>query len=466
MVMSMYVDADGDRAHDQRLLEVAIEQSLLAGEHGFNPWYTEHHFRGPWHSAPMQFAAFIAPQLPDDRYVGFGVLSVPFYHPVRLVEQMNLLDQLTRGKALFGLGSVRHRAVSGSRCQADHALAIRREAATDDHPHRPNRPRHGAGRPSRLTGLPRELRCRSEDAGTALPALVDRGRAPGRGAQGVPTLVHGPAIASGNGGPTPAQFVAGGDMTRVIAGSPETVAGEVQTLAVLGINHLLVRFLGEWHGETRWIAEQSMRLFSEHVMPAFDARGYGDSSWSPTRDYSIDAQLADIAAVADHLRWDRPVLLGHSRGGSLAPRFTAHFPERVGALVLADSRPGRTVAGPARTPSAPPRAQGPVPDPAPTVFPTLADALAATSRDPSSLQRPTSRARLERLFTRTDDGYVLAGVRRAVAAPPARSVSPGRRGGARLRPRHRRNRPGPGATARRALRPAPARPRSSRPTRG
>jgi alkanesulfonate monooxygenase SsuD/methylene tetrahydromethanopterin reductase-like flavin-dependent oxidoreductase (luciferase family) len=33
------------------------------------------------------------------------VLSVPFHHPVRLVEDMNLLDQLTRGRAVFGMGS-------------------------------------------------------------------------------------------------------------------------------------------------------------------------------------------------------------------------------------------------------------------------------------------------------------------------------------------------------------------------
>lgn len=74
MVLTMYVaDDDGPQA-DERVLGVAIEQALLAGELGFNPWFTEHHFRGPWHSNPMQFAAYIAPQLAADRYMGFGVL--------------------------------------------------------------------------------------------------------------------------------------------------------------------------------------------------------------------------------------------------------------------------------------------------------------------------------------------------------------------------------------------------------
>lgn len=105
MVLSMFVDADEERGEEERVLAAAIDQSLVAAQLGFNPWYTEHHHRGPWHSSPLQFAAYIAPQLPPDIRVGFGVRPVPCYHPVRLVEQMNLLDQLTKGHALFGLGS-------------------------------------------------------------------------------------------------------------------------------------------------------------------------------------------------------------------------------------------------------------------------------------------------------------------------------------------------------------------------
>jgi alkanesulfonate monooxygenase SsuD/methylene tetrahydromethanopterin reductase-like flavin-dependent oxidoreductase (luciferase family) len=105
MILTMYLADDDGPVADERVLGIAVEESLLAGSLGFNPWFTEHHFRGPWHSNPMQFAAYIAPQLPADRYLGFGVLSTPFYHPVRLVESMNLLDQLTKGHAMFGLGS-------------------------------------------------------------------------------------------------------------------------------------------------------------------------------------------------------------------------------------------------------------------------------------------------------------------------------------------------------------------------
>ena len=37
----------------------------------------------------------------------------------------------------------------------------------------------------------------------------------------------------------------------------------------VGINHLLVRFLGEWPGKTRGISEDSMRLFAREVLPRF-----------------------------------------------------------------------------------------------------------------------------------------------------------------------------------------------------
>jgi hypothetical protein len=56
----------------------------------------------------------------------------------------------------------------------------------------------------------------------------------------------------------------------VISGTPEQIADKLFYLHKLGIEHLLVRFMGEWHGQTRWIAEQSMRLFSEQLIPEFD----------------------------------------------------------------------------------------------------------------------------------------------------------------------------------------------------
>ena len=81
--------------------------------------------------------------------------------------------------------------------------------------------------------------------------------------------LHGPVVHKKANESTPNAYAAGGDMHELIAGTPDMVAKRVQELADLGINHLLVRFLGEWPGETRYISEASMRLFAREVMPRF-----------------------------------------------------------------------------------------------------------------------------------------------------------------------------------------------------
>src|SRR5258705_78355 len=105
MAMNMFLPTDRELEDDHGVIAAAIDNSLRIAEFGFNPWLTDHHFRGPWHSNPLQFAAYIAPHISTERHIGFGVLSIPLYHPLRLVESMNLLDHLMKGRVLFGIGS-------------------------------------------------------------------------------------------------------------------------------------------------------------------------------------------------------------------------------------------------------------------------------------------------------------------------------------------------------------------------
>jgi alkanesulfonate monooxygenase SsuD/methylene tetrahydromethanopterin reductase-like flavin-dependent oxidoreductase (luciferase family) len=66
----------------------------------------DHHFNGymPMASDSFIFAAYLAAKLPHMHF-GFSVVSVPLHHPVRFVERVNILDQLTGGKLLVGVGS-------------------------------------------------------------------------------------------------------------------------------------------------------------------------------------------------------------------------------------------------------------------------------------------------------------------------------------------------------------------------
>jgi alkanesulfonate monooxygenase SsuD/methylene tetrahydromethanopterin reductase-like flavin-dependent oxidoreductase (luciferase family) len=335
MVLSMYVDADDDASSDQRILGAAVGQSLLAGELGFHPWYTEHHFRGPWHSSPLQFAAYIAPQLPPGTRLGFGVLSVPYYHPVRLTEQMNLLDQLTRGHVLYGLGSgfpgIENSSVGVSdeyhgsgQATRDNIVVLERLWAyrTGDEPYEFDTGVYRGRVVKRITPAPYGGRRRPTIIRTArtTEAAVDaarRGWPAFLGSFGADlteqaeayqstllTADHPPEVideclrystvdwtgvvvaedeeeisglieaaraeraALRAALPADARQIAAGG-PKIISGTPGRISTQVQLLRDLGIEHLLVRFLGEWHGQTRWIAERSMRLFAEHVIPRF-----------------------------------------------------------------------------------------------------------------------------------------------------------------------------------------------------
>jgi len=356
MVLSMYVDVDDAPEDDERILSLALEQSLMAAQLGFNPFFTEHHFRGPWHSNPMQFAAYVAPLIPEDVWLGFGVLSLGYYHPVRLLESMNMLDQLTKGRAVFGVGSgfsgieppglgltPEHH---GSSRAADEALDILQklwafrngdpEYAFETEVYRGTIARRVVPGPYRkphptiITTARREpalIRAAQNGwpvfAGTwgdheylieqmrtyrrllaeanhpqrvideclqwctydwlsvvvadsdeqalakAHEARTERMAFRQQAAEKHGQSTHGPAMMRGPGKPNAGAFARGGDMDHIIAGNPDTVAAEVQKLIDVGINHILVRFMGEWPGETQPINERSMRLFSTEVLPRF-----------------------------------------------------------------------------------------------------------------------------------------------------------------------------------------------------
>jgi pimeloyl-ACP methyl ester carboxylesterase len=63
---------------------------------------------------------------------------------------------------------------------------------------------------------------------------------------------------------------------------------------------------------------------------AYDQRGFGVTTYEAEG----HDQVIDLLAVLDACDYERPVLVGNSRGGQIALDFTLTHPERVGALVL------------------------------------------------------------------------------------------------------------------------------------
>jgi 3-oxoadipate enol-lactonase len=80
---------------------------------------------------------------------------------------------------------------------------------------------------------------------------------------------------------------------------------------------------------------------------AWDARGYGDSDdyEGPLR-FSVFSE--DILRVLDFLKAPRAHIVGLSMGGRIARNFAIAHPERVAALVLANTSPGFDALTPAQ----------------------------------------------------------------------------------------------------------------------
>jgi pimeloyl-ACP methyl ester carboxylesterase len=125
-----------------------------------------------------------------------------------------------------------------------------------------------------------------------------------------------------------------------------------------------------YYDSADWVGIASALAVDREVV-ARDARGFGQSTWSPSKSYDHDANCGDIEALLDHLGWNRAVILGHSMGGGQAIVFASRFAERTAGLVIVDHCPGRG-GGAART--------GPSVDNAPEIFPTIDAARDTMSR--------------------------------------------------------------------------------------
>lgn len=72
---------------------------------------------------------------------------------------------------------------------------------------------------------------------------------------------------------------------------------------------------------------------------ALDARGHGDSDWSPDGVYGMDLQVADLKCVITELGNRRPVLVGASMGGGTSLVAIGEDHVDATALVLVDIAP-------------------------------------------------------------------------------------------------------------------------------
>ncbi len=157
-----------------------------------------------------------------------------------------------------------------------------------------------------------------------------------------------------------------------------------------GATPILIFHGAGYYDSADWI-DVGSELARNREVVAFDTRGYGESTWSPSKNYSVDASIGDVIALIDHLGWKQTVFMGHSRGGAFALLMASRFPERAAGLIMI-SRPlhlNPLAAVPAGSaPSVGHKAK---------IYPTREAALADMSRDTRVSEGSPARAQLDRI---------------------------------------------------------------------
>ena len=82
-----------------------VEQAALADKLGLDlVWFTEHHFVEDGYLPAFQPVAGAVAAVTKQIRISNDVLLLPLYHPVRLAEELAVLDQLSRGRMEVGIG--------------------------------------------------------------------------------------------------------------------------------------------------------------------------------------------------------------------------------------------------------------------------------------------------------------------------------------------------------------------------
>ena len=90
----------------RKIVSDTVDMVRLAEDLDFNTaWFAEHHFCNySMCPSPLMMAAHCA-AVTDRIRLGPAVLVLPLYHPVRMVEEICLLDVQSNGRAVIGIGS-------------------------------------------------------------------------------------------------------------------------------------------------------------------------------------------------------------------------------------------------------------------------------------------------------------------------------------------------------------------------
>lgn len=97
-------------------------------------------------------------------------------------------------------------------------------------------------------------------------------------------------------------------------------------------------FIHGWCCNHTFWREQIPAFSGRHRVVAVDLRGHGESD-KPEQDYTIEGFADDVAWLLGETGLLRPIIVGHSMGGTTAFRLALDRPDIASAVVLVDSAP-------------------------------------------------------------------------------------------------------------------------------
>lgn len=116
----------------------------------------------------------------------------------------------------------------------------------------------------------------------------------------------------------------------------------VEESGSIGTPCVLLHGRGECSGVWRTLTDAAS---AEHRFVSIDLRGHGDSSWDPERAYDSPTLAGDVLQVLLAMNIRKPVLIGHSLGGSVALQLNALLGHHVSGLVMVDFGPESDASG-------------------------------------------------------------------------------------------------------------------------
>jgi alkanesulfonate monooxygenase SsuD/methylene tetrahydromethanopterin reductase-like flavin-dependent oxidoreductase (luciferase family) len=92
-------------AGDYSVITEALQEAELSDRLGFHAlWLAEHHFDGGCaYVDPVTFASAVAARTNKIK-IGFAVAQMALHHPIRFAEQVALVDNISKGRMIVGVG--------------------------------------------------------------------------------------------------------------------------------------------------------------------------------------------------------------------------------------------------------------------------------------------------------------------------------------------------------------------------